>query len=64
MAGQLQSMQGTIGETSALKRDLEAMARQQRERQNAEAARAPQEAAATRNRETMIQYPRKQADKP
>lgn len=64
MAGQLQSMQGTIGETSALKRDLEAMARQQRERQNAEAARAPQDAAAARNRETMIQYPRKQADKP
>ncbi len=64
MAGQLQSMQGTIGETTALKRDLEAMARQQRERQNAEAARAPQDAAAARNRETMIQYPRKQADKP
>jgi hypothetical protein len=64
MASQIQSMQGTIGETSALKRDLEAMARQQRDRQNAEAARAPQEAAAARNRETMIQYPRKQADKP
>ena len=64
MAGQLQSMQGTIGETSALKRDLEAMARQQRERQSSEAGRAAQEAAAARARENMVQYPRKSTDKP
>lgn len=64
MAGQVQSMQGTLGEASAMKRELEAMARQQRERQSGESSRAAQEAAASRNRESMVQYPRKSADKP
>lgn len=64
MAGQVQSMQGALGDASAMKRDLEAMARQQRERQNSEAGRAAQEAAAVRARENMVQYPRKSADKP
>lgn len=64
MAGQVQSMQGALGDASAMKRDLEAMARQQRERQSGEAARAAQEAAAARARENMVQYPRKSADKP
>ena len=64
MASQVQSMQGALGDASAMKRDLEAMARQQRERQNSESSRSAQEAAAARNRESMVQYPRKQADKP
>lgn len=64
MASQVQSMQGALGDASAMKRDLEAMARQQRDRQSSEAARAAQEAAAVRARENMVQYPRKQADKP
>jgi hypothetical protein len=64
MAGQVQSMQGALGDASAMKRDLEAMARQQRERQSSEAGRAAQEAAAARARENMVQYPRKSSDKP
>jgi polyhydroxyalkanoate synthesis regulator phasin len=64
MAGQVQSMQGALGDASAMKRDLEAMARQQRERQSSEAGRAAQEAAAARARENMVQYPRKSPDKP
>ena len=64
MASQVQAMQGALGDASAIKRDLEAMARQQRERQNSEAARAAQEAAAARARENMVQYPRKSGDKP
>ena len=64
MAGQVQSMQGALGDASAMKRDLEAMARQQRERQSSEAGRAAQEAAAARARENMVQYPRKSTDKP
>jgi len=64
MAGQVQSMQGALGDASAMKRDLEAMARQQRERQGSEAGRAAQEAAAARARENMVQYPRKSSDKP
>jgi len=64
MAGQVQSMQGALGDASAMKRDLEAMARQQRERQSSEAGRAAQEADAARARENMVQYPRKSTDKP
>jgi polyhydroxyalkanoate synthesis regulator phasin len=64
MVGQVQSMQGALGDASAMKRDLEAMARQQRERQSSEAGRAAQEAAAARARENMVQYPRKSTDKP
>ena len=64
MAGQIQSMQGAIGEASAARRELEALARQQRERPAGDASRAAQEAAAARARDSMVQYPRKQADKP
>lgn len=64
MAGQIQSMQGAIGDASAAKRELEALARQQRERQSSDAGRAAQEAAAARARDSMVQYPRRQPDKP
>ena len=62
MASQLQSMQSTLGEASAMKRELELMARQQRERQAQEAAQAAQ--AAAKSREKLVQYPRAQPDKP
>ncbi len=64
IAGQIQSMQGAVGDTAAVRRELEALARQQRERQSTEGSRAAQEAAAARARDSMVQYPRKQADKP
>lgn len=62
VATQLQSMQGTLGEATAMKRELELMARQQRERQAQENAQAAQ--AAAKSRERLVQYPRQQADKP
>jgi uncharacterized protein YoxC len=64
IAGQIQSMQGAVGDTAAVKRELEALARQQRERQSGDSSRAAQEAAAARARDSMVQYPRKQPDKP
>jgi len=64
IAGQIQSMQGAVGDTAAVKRELEALARQQRERQSGDSSRATQEAAAARARDSMVQYPRKQPDKP
>ncbi len=62
MASQLQAMQAAIGETSAMKRELEVMARQQRERQAQENAQAAQ--AAAKARERVVQYPRAQPEKP
>jgi hypothetical protein len=62
MASQLQSMQTTLGEAAAMKRELELMARQQRERQAQDAAQAAQ--AAAKARERLVQYPRVQPEKP
>ena len=62
MASQLKSMETVLGETSAMKRELELMARQQRERQAQESAQAAQ--AAAKAREKLVQYPRAQSDKP
>jgi hypothetical protein len=62
MASQLKSMETVLGETSAMKRELELMARQQRERQAQESAQAAQ--AAAKARERLVQYPRAQSDKP
>ncbi len=62
MATQLQTMQGALGENAALKRELELMARQQRERQAQDASQAAQ--AAAKARERLVQYPRVQNDKP
>ena len=45
-----------------MKRELELMARQQRERQAQESAQAAQ--AAAKAREKLVQYPRAQSDKP
>ena len=62
MASQLQSMQQALGEASALKRELEIMARQQRERQVQETSQAAQ--AAAKARERVVTYPRVQPEKP
>lgn len=62
MASQLKSMETVLGETAAMKRELELMARQQRERQAQESAQAAQ--AAAKSREKLVQYPRAQTDKP
>lgn len=62
MASQLKSMETVLGETAAMKRELELMARQLRERQAQESAQAAQSAAKARER--LVQYPRAQSEKP
>jgi len=66
LSSQLQNLQGAVGETGGLKREMEAIAKLQRERQSAETTATTQAAAATvsaaRQREKMIQYPRAQQD--
>jgi len=65
LSNQMKGLQGALGDSGAVRRELEAQARQQRERQNADAAANAAAAAAVRNRERMLQYPRAQpADKP
>jgi len=58
LSTQIKGLQGAVGDTGAVRRELEAQARQQRERQNTEAASNSAAAAAVRNRERMLQYPR------
>jgi DNA repair exonuclease SbcCD ATPase subunit len=69
LSGQMSGLKSALGETGGLKREMEALARQQRERQTTEAnalAQANQAksaaeaaaAAAARKRDLMIQYPR------
>lgn len=66
LSSQLQNLQGAVGETGGLKREMEAIAKLQRDRQSAETTASTQAAAATvsaaRQREKMIQYPRVQQD--
>lgn len=66
LSTQLQNLQGAVGETGGLKREMEAIAKLQRDRQSAETTASTQAAAATvsaaRQREKMIQYPRVQQD--
>ena len=69
LSTQMKGLQGALGDSGAVRKELEAQARQQRERQSSEAASntaaAAAAAAAVRNRERMLQYPRAQpADKP
>lgn len=64
LSTQMQGLQGAVGDTGAVRRELEAQARQQRERQAAEAAANAAAAAAVRNRERMVTYPKASADKP
>ena len=66
LSTQLQNLQGAVGETGGLKREMEAIAKLQRERQSAETTANNQAvsaaAAAARQREKMIQYPRAQQE--
>ena len=66
LSTQLQNLQGAVGETGGLKREMEAIAKLQRDRQSAETTASTQAAAATvsaaRQREKMIQYPRAQQE--
>jgi polygalacturonase len=66
LSTQLQNLQGAVGETGGLKREMEAIAKLQRERQSAETTANNQAvsaaAAAVRQREKMIQYPRAQQE--
>jgi hypothetical protein len=64
LSTQLKGLQGAVGDTGAVRRELEAQARQQRERQSADAAALAAAAAAARNRERMVTYPRTSAEKP
>ena len=69
LSTQLQNIQGAVGDTGGLKREMEALAKLQRERQTVEttansqaSAAAAAAAAAVRQREKMVQYPRVQQD--
>jgi len=65
LSSQMKGLQGALGDTGAVRRELEAQARQQRERQNSEASANAAAAAAARKRDSMLQYPRAlPADKP
>jgi hypothetical protein len=65
LSTQMKGLQGALGDSGAVRRELEAQARQQRERQNAEVSANASATAAARKRESMLQYPRAQpADKP
>ena len=65
LSSQMKGLQGALGDAGAVRQELEAQTRQQRERQVADAAANAAAAAAVRNRERMLQYPRAQpADKP
>lgn len=73
LANQVGGLQGAVGETGGFKKEMEALARLQRERQTAENAAAAKAAAnlnaannaslnAAKQREKMVQYPRAQQD--
>ncbi len=73
LANQVGGLQGAVGETGGFKKEMEALARLQRERQTAENAAAAKAAAnlnaannaslnAAKQREKMVQYPRAQQE--
>lgn len=73
LANQVGGLQGAVGETGGFKKEMEALARLQRERQAAENAAAAKAAAnlnaannaslnAAKQREKMVQYPRAQQE--
>ena len=65
LSSQMKGLQGALGDSGVARREIEAQLRKQRESQNAETAANSAAAAAVRNRERMLQYPRAQpADKP
>jgi len=62
IATQLQGLQGSVGDAGGLRREMETMAKQQRDRQAAENAAAAAALAAQKQREKMVQYPRPSAN--
>jgi flagellar biosynthesis chaperone FliJ len=58
LATQMQGLQGALVDAGAARKELEALTRQQRERQASEGAASAAAATAARNRERMLQYPR------
>lgn len=58
----LQGLQGSVGDAGGLRREMEAVAKLQRERQAADNAAAAAASAAVRQREKMIQFPRPSAN--
>lgn len=65
LSSQMKGLQGALGDSGVARREMEAQLRKQREGQNADAAAVSAAAAAVRNRERMLQYPRAQpAEKP
>jgi hypothetical protein len=62
IATQIQGLQGSVGDAGGLRREMETMAKQQRDRQAAESAAAAAVVAAQRQREKMVQYPRPSAN--
>jgi hypothetical protein len=62
IATNLQAIQGSVGDAGGLRKEMEAVAKMQRERQASENAAAAAAAAATRQREKMVQYPRASAN--
>jgi len=62
IATHLQTIQGSVGDAGNLRKEMEAVAKMQRERQASENAAAAAAAAAQRQREKMVQYPRASAN--
>lgn len=62
IAANLQSIQGSVGDAGGLRKEMEAVAKMQRDRQANENAAAAATAAAARQREKMVQYPRASAN--
>jgi len=62
IAAHLQSIQGSVGDAGGLRKEMEAVAKMQRDRQASENAAAAAAAAAARQREKMVQYPRASAN--
>lgn len=62
IATHLQTIQGSVGDAGALRKEMEAVAKMQRDRQASENSAAAAAAAAQRQREKMVQYPRASAN--
>jgi chromosome segregation ATPase len=58
IASHLQSIQGSVGDAGGLRKEMEAVAKMQRERQASENAAAAAATAAQKQREKMVQFPR------
>ena len=62
IATHLQTIQGSVGDAGGLRKEMEAVAKMQRERQASDNAAAAAALAAQKQREKMVQYPRASAN--